>query len=389
MPELLEYGASSSISLMSNGKTTWTGMSQIFVGLKMEEQIQTQTNINISGEINQRADAMVEVGRELKKFLLDDSNKISKMASAFILDKMAVYEGIIVKLIAERAEARGRAEECRSLFVKTSQAPTQTNVAGPQISTVQKVIQPPKVAIQTFAVAVRGDGGGNAEDVLKKVEHMSKDLKEVKVRTVRKIRDGVVIEAATVEDAENIKRKVVREKGLKVAEAVKMKPKLVILDVPKVIKDEEIVEDLFNKNDINNISVEDFARDVKIEKRVVRNELSNVVIKVTEEVSQKWLTKGYVYIGWRSCKIKEMELVKRCYKCCSVHHRAEQCRERKYVCRRCGDSSHEAKNCKNRPSCKSCYERTGKDEAHPTDSVNCPEYIRKAEFLRNRETYNV
>ncbi|CAG9825802.1 unnamed protein product [Phaedon cochleariae] len=283
-------------------------------------------------------------------------------------------EEIMSKLIAERAEARGRAEECRALASVSS-----------------KVVQPvkQKVEVKTFAVAVKSDKVEKVEEIMKKVDEMSRDLKTVSVRTVRKIKDGVVIEAATQEDAKNIRTNI-KGKNLKIAEAMKINPKIIVFDVPKEVTDAELLEDLYNKNGMSRVTVKDFNNWVKVDgRKKMRHDLDNVLLSLNEEIAEYWIGKGYVYIGWRSCKVKEVDIVKRCFKCCSVHHRADQCKERGYVCRKCGESSHDARICRNRMKCKSCLEKTGKELAHATDSGDCPEYKRKLEYLKNREMFDV
>ncbi|CAG9825808.1 unnamed protein product [Phaedon cochleariae] len=270
---------------------------------------------------------MVMVSKDIKKFVLDDSNKISKVASSYILDEVSVMEEIISKLIAERAEARGRGKECRALVKLMAVMPSITNTAVPQASVNSKVMQPvvkQKVEVKTFAVAVKSDKGEKVEEIMKKVDEMSRDLKTVRVRTVRKIKDGVVIEAATQEDAENIRTKI-KGKNLKIAEAIKINPKVIVFDVPKEITDAELLEDLYNKNGMSRVTVEYFNNWVKVDGRKrMRHDLDNVILSLNDEIAEYWIGKGYVYVGWRSCKVKEVDIVKRCFKCCSVHHRADQ-----------------------------------------------------------------
>ncbi|CAG9825827.1 unnamed protein product [Phaedon cochleariae] len=139
----------------------------------------------VCGEIRERVEQMVTVSKDIKKFVLDDSNKISKAASSYILDKVSVMEEIISKLIAERAEARGRAEECRALVKLMAVMSNVTNTSVPQASVSSKVVQPvkQKVEVKTFAVAVESDKGEKVEEIMKKVDEMSRDLKTVRVRT--------------------------------------------------------------------------------------------------------------------------------------------------------------------------------------------------------------
>ncbi|CAG9825817.1 unnamed protein product [Phaedon cochleariae] len=253
-----------------------------------------------------------------------------KPADSEFVDKVAVMEEIIGKLIAERAEARGRTEECRALIELMAAMPSVSSTPVSQASTSSKVVQPAKqkVEVKTFAVAVKSDKGEKVEDIMKKVDEMSRDLKTVRVRTVRKIKDGVVIEAATQEDAENIRTNV-KGKNLKIAEVIKMNPKVIIFDVPMDVTDAELLEDLYNKNGMSRVTVEDFNKWVKVDSRKkMRHELDNVILNLNEEIAEYWIGKEYVYVGCKSCKVKEVDIVKRCFKCCSVHLRADQCKER-------------------------------------------------------------
>ncbi|CAH1184009.1 unnamed protein product [Phaedon cochleariae] len=226
----------------------------------MDNQINENENEEgeqtVCGEIRERVEQMVIVSKDIKKFVLDDSNKISKVASSYILDKVAVMEEIIGKLIAERAEARGRAEECRALIKLMAAMPSVSSTPVSQASTSSKVVQPAKqkVEVKTFAVAVKSD---------------------------------------------------------------------------KDVTDAELLEDLYNKNGMSRVTVEDFNKWVKVESRKkMRHELDNVILNLNDEIAEYWIGKEYVYVGWKSCKVKEVDIVKRCFKCCSVHLRADQCKER-------------------------------------------------------------
>ncbi|CAG9825804.1 unnamed protein product [Phaedon cochleariae] len=242
----------------------------------------------VCGEIKERVEQMVTVSKDIKKFVLDDSNKISKVASSYILDKVSVMEEIISKLIAERAEARGRAEECRALVKLMAVMPNITNTSVPQASVSSKVVQPvkQKVEVKTFAVAVKSDKGEKVEEIMKKVDEMSRDLKTVRVRTVRKIKDGVVIEAATQEDAKNIRTKI-KGKNLKIAEAITLNPKIIVFDVPKEVTDTELLEDLYNKNGMSRVTVEDFNNWVKVDgRKKMRHDLDNVILSLNDEIAE-------------------------------------------------------------------------------------------------------
>ncbi|XP_017470018.1 PREDICTED: uncharacterized protein LOC108361778 [Rhagoletis zephyria] len=91
--------------------------------------------------------------------------------------------------------------------------------------------------------------------------------------------------------------------------------------------------------------------------------------------AQTLLDKSKIRIGWVICRVRQKEVVTRCFKCHDFGHVGRQCRneeDRTNLCFRCGKPDHKARSCSNQPSCILCLKNGQNNTNHATGSRTCP-----------------
>lgn len=94
-------------------------------------------------------------------------------------------------------------------------------------------------------------------------------------------------------------------------------------------------------------------------------------VVTTGRVAETLIRMGRIKIGWLSCRVREREEVKTCYRCLEAGHEAAACREAdRSRCRlKCGEEGHKVKECTNEERCTKCGE-----EGHRIHSSRCPTF---------------
>ncbi|XP_025829712.1 uncharacterized protein LOC112904284 [Agrilus planipennis] len=171
------------------------------------------------------------------------------------------------------------------------------------------------------AVIVRShDKKLSADEVKAKVLAVGGALGRVRVCALRRVKEGVVIETKTPEEAEELlKSEELQKQGLTAATPQKIGPKILIKDVPSALTDEEILRDLQAKNLEGVVSPEEFASRVTIRGRrkapAVRKGESGacttkecwVTLEVTPQVKESVLRERRVYLGMQSCRVEDTD----------------------------------------------------------------------------------
>lgn len=200
----------------------------------------------------------------------------------------------------------------------------------------------------------------------------------------------MLIEVGDKDDVKIIKEARLDRVGLSVNEPRKLDPCVVIYDVEKDWKVEELKEDLVSKNfrglsesEVNEIKEDLVFRHAfksKNENRV------NWIVQLPCKGFHKLRENGRAFMMWRAYRVKEYINIARCYKCHVYGHIAKHCGEPKQLCETCGSTEHTREACKDKdsPKCPICIKHKRKDVEHSLRSKNCPEYIRQVELYKNK-----
>lgn len=209
-----------------------------------------------------------------------------------------------------------------------------------------------------------------------------------RVKSIRDHKDGgVLIETCSAKELADLIESAKRQDGL-VAEqhVVKIPHRVVLVDVSPEVEMRLLVQQLYSKNETENMSYEDFCSSMKVFSAPTETR-KTLVLEVDEGVKARWLKQRRVYADWTSYRVRPFveKTLMSCFRCYGVDHQGHSCKEKGNLCRRCGGNDHLAAVCKNEESCRNCKEK-GNPHNHSVTSVSaCPIYG-KAHLRKNIAT---
>lgn len=331
----------------------------------------------------------------LEEFLFNDSNKISKQAIKFILTKWSALE---LKLYEERIEK----EKLKTTHHNTAPLGRRSYA---HVVSVDTALSGPGRKPETNKCKIKDDhevilikpmedlDKRNNEEIKNVVKNELKDVRnKIKVRGIRQMRSkGIVVEVNSKADVETIKQLKLKNVELKVTEPKKFDPYIIVYDIEKEYKPEDLKEDLIAKN-----FQHETEQNLKVLKDKVHfrfcfraqnnNSRVNWVIQMPFESVHRLSGNGGVFMFWRLYKFKEYINILRCFKCLGYGHMAKYCNAPKQVCEFCGSMEHVKEECslKEKPQCVNCVRSKRKDIHHGFREKQCPEYMRQVDLYQNR-----
>ncbi|XP_046673231.1 uncharacterized protein LOC124362614 [Homalodisca vitripennis] len=286
----------------------------------------------------------------------------------------------------EGNEARNQATFAQALGRK--EVPKITGVKGP-------VLPVPKL------VVVKQENK-ESEEIKRKLKELVKPSEiGLKVRRLRMIRNGVIIESESEEGVENLlKSDALKSAGMTVEKPTKKNPMVMVYDINPALSNEAVKAEIYKRNmHRSEIEEEDFNTEFTVkhkyqEKTERRNEVkrNHMVAEYSVRV-RNWLRrKGRVYIEWESCRIKDYVDLARCYKCQRFVHVAKFCTNDKPSCSHCA-KEHVFKDCKNTKKeearCANCSREDRLDARHPASWRGCPAYEKAVKRYNEQIDYGI
>lgn len=330
----------------------------------------------------------------LEEFLFNEANKVNKNIAKFVLTKWAILEARLQEEMLEKEKAIAAHKECASrpsMNLTYAQATSAAPVAPRQrdVNTRKEAKKKSEVVI----IKPKEDTDKRTNDEIRKevTDLLKKDRKALKVRNIRQLRTkGMLIEVQSNEDVKMIKEANLDQIGLSTSRPQKIDPTLMIYDVEKEWKPEELREEFMAKN-FDNISKEEKEKlggMVKFRHAFKTKNASRVnwIVQIPAKLFGKVVDEGRVFMLWRTYKVREYINIARCYKCHMYGHVAKYCSVQKQICETCGDSDHTRDNCKKKedPQCPVCIRHKRKDVRHSLRSKTCPEYLRQVELYNQK-----
>ncbi|CAK9799847.1 Uncharacterized 50 kDa protein in type I retrotransposable element R1DM [Anthophora quadrimaculata] len=330
---------------------------------------------------------------QMEEFLFDEANKINRNAIKYILKKWRKLENRLYEKVVENAKLKAYVEKPSRSYADAAAAHGSNKlpekISGREITQFQK--SKPKSEVILIKPIKDSDTRNNEkikQDVTKKLNCIRNT---VRVSNIRQMRNkGIVIEVKDTSDIEQIKKCDLEKIGLKVEKPKKLNPSIIIYDVEKDKKMEELKEDFITKNFnisgetmYNNLSEEivfTHSTKTKDERRI------NWVVQLPGRHFKHVMENGRVFMIWRSYRIREYINVTRCYKCHGYGHTAKSCKVEEQLCITCGSKEHSRDNCthKEKPKCINCIRARRKDSDHDVRNKQCLEYGRQLKLYRNR-----
>lgn len=290
------------------------------------------------------------------------------------------------KKIDERIEAM---DATLSSVVKTIKELNKAQKLQPQMTYSEKLKQNTAATLEAAKHAKRhvvtifpaenskiADSSETKQTIFSAVAPTKDKLKIVNVRRINN--KGVLIETKTEQDLKNVLDNTkLKAAGLTAGLPAKLKPRLLIKNVPATLQEKEITAAVRHQN-LEQYPKEKLQDHFKLSFKTGPKDKETVdwVAEVSPEVREKILRESRVYIGWHACYVHDFVAVTRCYKCQAFGHVAKYCKASIETCGHCAESGHPQKSCPNakkEPQCVNC-KRAGKPHNHSSRMKECPAY---------------
>jgi hypothetical protein len=243
---------------------------------------------------------------------------------------------------------------------------------------VAKAVAAKRSVVVIRPESVEGTSAECTRSTLKSVLNPVED--GFRVAKVRKARGaGVIVETTTEEGVERIMSfsERLKQKGLKAELPKGRKPQIVVYDVPRELKDEDFLQEIFDSNlKDHGFDKENFMASAKCARKFgprARNSVGHI-ITCSPQVRKFLTEQGYLCLQWLSCKVRDYVGATRCFKCHLYGHTRGECKSQVQVCSRCAGKGHERDKCQapaGRIVCATCT-RFNKRADHPTGDRDCP-----------------
>lgn len=309
----------------------------------------------------------------MKGYDREASNKALKEEMA-VMVREEVAKAVKDQLSQAAAQPKPGPPTFASLFRETNNQETTLLSA----ETTQK---PPTTEFSISPMIGHADKFASAMEVREKLKSVIVPC-QFNLRVVRLInvpnQKTVRVIAESVDLTKLSRSEKLRDAGLCVSVRPKMRPRLVIRNVPTDIRQEDIAKTIIEDNMLE-VDPSEVKFVYRYPARPNRRGVS-CVIETSAKIRDKLLNNGRLYVGFTSCRIEDHILIKQCYNCLGFGHLARECQKPK-VCANCA-GPHSARECRDHLllKCQNCYSAKMHDTAHSaTDARNCPVLRRRIE----------
>lgn len=273
-----------------------------------------------------------------------------------------------IKIPAAEARRRSRSK----LKQQGMQKPQLQNARSKSRSVVRAMSRPRPL---TFSAIIKGATPLPTATIKTMVMEQGTNAR---VKSVREHKEGgVLIETCSVQELEELIENAKRQDGLVAEKHVpKVLRRLVLEDVSKDENVNELMVKLYEKNVAKEeMTYEQFNNTTKVVS-VPTADRKSLVLEVEEIIQTRWLKQKRVYVDWSSYFVRPFREQKSlsCFKCYGLGHTSRACKETASLCKRCGESGHQAVSCARAICCRNCKAKN-LDANHSVTSVTlCPLY---------------
>lgn len=227
---------------------------------------------------------------------------------------------------------------------------------------------------------IQGTEIQTSENLKKVIKKTISNENSLKVKKAINVNGGGVLLVidSSVDKKKFFNDSLLQNAEFEVSEPHKIKPKLVIYNVPAELSQEEVVSEVFNRNFQDYISFEQFKNSFKPIFKIGPKDKKQVnwVVECVAEIRNKLKNMRRVFIDWSSSSVKDYVSVSRCFKCNGLGHIGRFCKQEQNTCSHCAETGHDIKSCPNldkKEVCVNCKKRNNPAD-HKVSDKSCPEY---------------
>ncbi|CAH1099597.1 unnamed protein product [Psylliodes chrysocephalus] len=203
------------------------------------------------------------------------------------------------------------------------------------------------------------------------------------------IKNGILINCSDSASLDNLKKCINSKvgKAYTVTEPKKFKPRLMIHNVSSSsVEQPNLINEIIEANQLNVTT-----NDLKIITKMKYKDVFNVVLETSAELFHDITNKGFLYVGWVKCYVKEHFSLTKCFKCCKFGHHKTDCHS-EITCPKCS-GPHEKNACTSESlCCNNCKLFNSRFKLnvstdHSTNSPNCSYLLNRIDNLKSRTDY--
>ncbi|XP_023219885.1 uncharacterized protein LOC111621862 [Centruroides sculpturatus] len=253
-----------------------------------------------------------------------------------------------------------------------------------------------------------GDTQLNMKEVSKEImNNIQPHQIKVKIKQIKQIRgNGLCFRVGNEQEGNRLKQAIQNIAEIKnkinCKTATGRKPRVILLNVPQSIQEDEIIEIMSEQNDIwRDMNKETIKENCKISTIITggqrKENCCHVVITVTPQIRKILIGQRTISLSWSTIRVDDFVPVTRCYRCCGFGHWARDC-QKQQVCSHC-TKEHGFKECKMKheiPTCINCIQTNRKLPPERKQATNhnafhrhCPQLTKIKERIIQRTNYEM
>lgn len=214
----------------------------------------------------------------------------------------------------------------------------------------------------------------------------------ININRTRLIKDGLLISCENQESLDVLRDNLNKKMGsvYNVCLPKKIMPRIIVFGVQKdCVENEELLSMIIKSNNLNASSDE-----IKKVTSLKFKTTFNIVLEVSPVLFSFIIKRGFLYVGWKKCKVEEHLNLPQCFNCRKFGHYKKDCRNDVVICPKCS-GAHEQKDCvSDSLSCVNCKDFNAKFKTNlPTDhsasNPGCEFYKHKLDQLKSKINYDV
>lgn len=332
---------------------------------------------------------------KLEAFLFNESNKVTKSTIKFVLEKWLLIESELQEELMKNEKLKltiqnNNVPSLTRSYAQVTGTPLQSQTSKITVEKARQIKE--KRDHEVLLIKPKSDEDKRSNDEIRTAvtSALSSVCSKIKIKSIRQMRKkGLVIEMKGKNDMEIIKNAKLECKDLKIESPKKILPSIIIYDVEKEYKLEELKEDFITKNfeKYNHKELDGLRETIVFRHHFkTKEDRVNWIVQVPGRLLVDLINQGRIYMLWRTYRVKEYINVTRCFKCQSFGHIAKVCNFPDQICEICGSKDHLKNDCKKKdsPQCSNCTRAKRKDVNHTAGSKVCPEYVKNVEIYRSK-----
>ncbi|XP_023240773.1 uncharacterized protein LOC111639207 [Centruroides sculpturatus] len=340
-------------------------------------------SVEVEGEDNfSIMDHVGQIIKDLNSLCSQKDQRFSKPVIKTLNGLFNEMKGYVYRLVLENENLKGKLSTVgEELNDRTLAIDTYASKLKSKIEVREEIGKANNV------VLVRGSNNESSDTIKQKFLASidpHKDL--VRIDGIRKMKEGgiVVTLASDGDKVRVLEHKEISNAKLQVQSPVKWRPRMLLVDVPRVLEDDDLLKVILALNlDLlygsKDVDLEYLKQDFRLLYRVGKRRelLVNWVVEVfSPELQKRILNISKIYVDYRSCPIRDFYEITRCYKCQMYGHIARNCRQLKEVCYKCGKEGHRGRDCEGDVQIKLCIpcKKLGRPHSHNSGYKDCYAY---------------